>query len=131
MKSESDAIGVGVGMIVVIDTSDVLHREKLEDVAYSHYSLHIGCTANGVCSFGKHKEVRVVGISSQRGIVLFRKVSPNTLKGDVLAQFEFLDKGDAVEELSVEVPGYGPEELSVHEELHVAKHVEGSFLLNI
>ena len=110
----------------------VVYAEKLEDVVHARHQLHVGGVAvHEVGLGGQGEEQGVALVALQGGVVLVGEGAPHALEGDVLAPLEVLDEGDAVEQLAAEVPAYGPEDVAVVEELHVAHHGECVFVLEV
>lgn len=132
MQTEADAVFLDVGVVVVVDAVNPLYGEEVEDVAYANDELHVGpVVVNSVCVFGQEEEVVVSGVLGECGVVLVGEVSPNALEGEVLAELKFLDERYAVEELAFGIPREGPENLAVHEHLHVVEQGECAFLLDV
>ncbi len=131
-EHEADAVLVGCGQFVVVQSAHVLHVENLEDVVNAGHDFHIGLfRVHDVAASGEvHQQGRAL-VLLEEGVVLVGEVAPEGLHADVLAPLQLLEQGNAVEDLTVEVPRHVERCEAVVEELHVVDEVEGLVLYNI
>ena len=79
--------------------------DDLEDIMDAGHNLDI--RAFGIHEITAVREVHqliAARILKQIGVVLVSEVTPEGVHGDVFTPFQLLDKGNTVEELSVQVP---------------------------
>ena len=116
--------------------------EHLEDVVHAGHHLHVGAVgihgarevvegAVGTELAGQVEEAAVGGVPPEQGVVFVGEGAPEGVHTEKLAPFEFAEQGNAVEELSVEVPREHDRGIAVVEELHVVDEAEVAFFLYI
>ena len=136
--AQAPLLGAG---IVVVHAMDILDMDELEDVVDAHDEFDVGFVAlhdvgeivvlSVLELSGEVHEQGVALVLGQEGVVLVREGAPEGVDADVFAPLEFLDEGDAVEELAVHVPRDHGRGVAVVEELHVVDEVEGVVLEDV
>ena len=96
---------VGRRQLEIVQSPHILHVQDLEDVVHTGCQFEIGAMlVHDEGAFGEHHERRVLAVLLEEGVVLVGERSPEHLHTKVFAPLEFLQQGDAVEDLAVHVP---------------------------
>lgn len=96
---------MGRGQFHVVQTAHILHMYDLEDVVDTGHNLDIGFVGvHEMTTVGEVHQFVAASILRQIRVVLVGKVTPEGVHGNIFAPLQFLDEGDAVEELAVQVP---------------------------
>ena len=100
--------------------------EQLEDVVDADAGFDVGCASHDVAGGQAvaHGEEEKVGVMTLVGVVLVRQGAPQAADAEHFAPLQFLDEGDAVEELPVHVVAEVERGVAVVQELHVVDEVE-------
>ena len=102
---EADAVFVGGGKLVVVQTAYVLHMDEFEDVVDTQRQFHVGALGiDDVRALREVHEQRRAGILLEEGVVLVGELAPEDAEADILTPLEFLQQRNAIEELTIEVP---------------------------
>ena len=102
---EADAVFVGGGELVVVQTAYVLHMDEFEDVVDTQRQFHVGALGiDNVRALREVHEQRRAGILLEEGVVLIGELAPEDAEADILTPLEFLQQWNAIEELTIEVP---------------------------
>ena len=103
LETEADAMLLDAGEVVVVDAIDIVYTDNLEDVMDADVELHVGNITHLMydalpVAHGHLEEVVVAGMFG--GVVPVGEVAVEGLEANDLAQLEFLEQRDAVEELA-------------------------------
>ena len=99
---EAEAMFVGGGELVVVQAAHILDVDELEDVVDAQREFQIGSLGiDDVRPFGEVHQQRRTGILLEVGIILVGELAPEAAQTDILTPLEFLQQGDAVEDLSI------------------------------
>ena len=128
----AEAVLVGRGKLVVIETAYVFDMEEFEDIMDTKCQLHIRTL--GIDNIGTLREIhqnRIADIGGILRIVLVGEFTPKYAETYPLTPLEFLEQGNAVEDLSVQIPVYNSTEETVSGELHIVNRLESIVLYYI
>ena len=106
--------------------------QQLEDVVDAYAGFDVRGLAHDMAGGHAvaHREEEEVGVAAFVGVVLVRQRAPHAADAEHLSPFQFLDEGDAVEELPVHVVAEGERGVAVVQELHVVDEVERFVVLS-
>ena len=125
LEADADSHSLHMVELLVGEAIDEVNGEEAQDVVDAGSSFEVGrVLVHHMGSIGEDEELVVITVLHQEGVVLVGESSPHTLEAEVLATFQFAEERDAVEDLSVGMPGKGPKHIAVVEELHVAHEGE-------
>ena len=125
IESEAHAMAVHATESGITHTVHVVNLEELQDVVHTHEEFPIGLNAmHEVALTGESKELGVVGILWQEGVVLVGEMAYHALYSYHLAELEFVDERQTVEKFSVHIPFQDEDGHTVVEELHIVHQRE-------
>ena len=123
---------VGCGQVEIVQTTNILDGEDLEDVGDAQTQLHVRhIGVHEVGALGEVHELVTTGILWQVRVVLVGQTAVEHIESNELTPLQVLYQRYAVEELTIEAPLCQQRHILVVDKLHIVDRNECLALIDV